>query len=140
MSRTCLLNIWNKWIFFYGILRLVFISEFCFSLLSHYNRAATKKKKIRFYLLPVPLCQICFVFGFDLTKSQSSKSISNGYGPICHRIFKRLKCLNILSSLPHETRASETRNKLSAFSDKKGDVPFWPQLNDHSEYSFGTFT
>ena len=98
------------------------------------------KKKIRFYLLPVPLCQICFVFGFDLTKSQSSKSISNGYGPNCHRIFKRLKCLNILSSLPHETRASETRNKLSAFSDKKGDVPFLPQLNDHSEYSFGTFT
>ena len=29
---------------FYGILRPVVISEFCFGLLPHYNRAATKKK------------------------------------------------------------------------------------------------
>ena len=43
---------------YFGILRPVFISEFCFSL-PHYNRATTKK--IRFYLLPVPLGQICFV-------------------------------------------------------------------------------
>ena len=41
------------------ILRPVFISEFCFGLLPHYNMAATKK--IRFFLLPVPLGQICFV-------------------------------------------------------------------------------
>ena len=119
-----------------------YVQSLSANFVSAYYRIITglpQKKKIRFYLLPVPLCQICFVFGFDLTKSQSSKPISNGYGPNCHRIFKRLKCLNILSSsLPHETRASETRNKLSAL--KKGDVPFLPQLNDHSEYSFGTFT
>ena len=41
------------------ILLPVFISEFCFGLLSHYNMVAAKK--IRFFLLPVPVGQICFV-------------------------------------------------------------------------------
>ena len=51
---------------------------------SAYYRITTwpPQKKIRFFLLPVALGQICFVLVFDLIQSQSSKPVSrNGYSP-----------------------------------------------------------
>ena len=65
---------------FNGILRPVFLSEFCFGLLPDYNMAATKKNQVPLASSTSLLNLLCF--GFDLTKSQSSKPVPrNGHGP-----------------------------------------------------------
>ena len=87
---------------FNGILRPVFVSEFCFCLLPHYNMAATKKNQV---LLASNTSQpnlLCF--GFDLTQSQSSKPISrNGYGPNCSPLLSlrtSLRCIEGVFEAP----------------------------------------
>ena len=61
MSRTCILNIWNKWI----LLMVSYVQSLSANFISAYYRITTwppqKKKKIRFFLLPVLVGQICFV-------------------------------------------------------------------------------
>ena len=63
MSRTCILNIWNKWIF----LIISYFQSLAASFVSAYYRITTwppQKKKNRFFLLLVLLGQICFVLVF----------------------------------------------------------------------------
>ena len=91
MSRTCMLNVWNKRIFlmvsYVQSLLANFVSaHYLTTALQHGRHKNKKKNQLLFVYVTSRPNLLCF--GFDHTQSQISKPISrNGYGPNCKLFF-----------------------------------------------------
>ena len=102
MSRTCTLNMWNKWI----LLMVSCVQSLSANFVSAYFRITTwpPQKKNQVLLASNTSQPNLLCFGFDLTQSQSSKPISrNGYGPNCSPLLSlrtSLRCIEGVFEAP----------------------------------------